>query len=229
MIDRHLRHLRAGDRRHHLGAVLGDAAGLRRLADHEARDVLQEQQGDAALAGELDEVRGLERGLGIEDAVVGEDRHGQPLDVGEARHQRLRVVGLELVHLAAIDQAGDDLARVVLGHERGRHHAVDLGRIVGRRARRPHVDVDLLHRVEVGDDVAHDLQGMRVVERIVIGDARLARVHLGAAQLLGAHRLAGCGLHQRRAGEEDGALPAHDDRTRPTSPARRRRPPCTSP
>ena len=165
----------------------GDAAGLRRLAHHEAGDVLQEQQRDLALAGQLDEVRGLQRRLRIEDAVVGQDRHRQPLDVGEAGHQRLRVVGLELVHLAAVDQPGDDLARVVLRHQRGRHHAVELGRVVGRRARLAQRDVDLLHRIEVGDDVAHDLQRVLVVERVVVGDAGLARVHLGAAQLLRAH------------------------------------------
>jgi hypothetical protein len=48
---------------HHLGAVLGDAAVLVLAADHEAGDVLQEQQRDLALAAQLDEVRGLERAL----------------------------------------------------------------------------------------------------------------------------------------------------------------------
>jgi hypothetical protein len=37
--------------------VLGDAAVLVFAPDHEARDVLQEQQGDAALVAQLDEVR----------------------------------------------------------------------------------------------------------------------------------------------------------------------------
>ena len=36
-------------------------------------------------------------------------------------------------------------------------------------------------------------------------------MHVGAAELFGAHHLAGRGLHQRRAAEEDGALVAHDD------------------
>src|ERR1700722_1868023 len=42
-------HVGAGHRRHHLGAVLGDAARLVFLADHEAGDVLQEDQRNAAL------------------------------------------------------------------------------------------------------------------------------------------------------------------------------------
>jgi hypothetical protein len=35
----------------------------------------------------------------------------------------------------------------------------------------------------------------------------MRRVHVRAAQLLGGHDLAGRGLHQRRAAEEDRALP----------------------
>ena len=46
----------------------------------------------------------------------------------------------------------------------------------------------------------------------VVGDAGNPRVHVGAAQLLGADDLAGGGLDQRRPGEEDRALLAHDDR-----------------
>src|SRR5581483_4431320 len=59
--DGELRYLGAGDRGHHLGAVARDAARLVLLADHEARDVLQEYQRDSPLAAKLDEMRGLER------------------------------------------------------------------------------------------------------------------------------------------------------------------------
>ena len=51
-----------------------------------------------------------------------------------------------------------------------------------------------------------DAQGMRVVHRVVIGDARDAGVHLGAAQILGADDLAGRGFDQRRPAQEDRAL-----------------------
>ncbi len=54
-------------------------------------------------------------------------------------------------------------------------------------------------------------QRVMVVLRQVIGDARLARMHVGAAQFLRAHHLAGRRLHQRRAAEEDGALVLDDD------------------
>ena len=45
----------------------------------------------------------------------------------------------------------------------------------------------------------------------MVGHARDARVHFGAAQLLRAHHLAGGRLHQRRPAEEDRALALDDD------------------
>ena len=45
-----------------------------------------------------------------------------------------------------------------------------------------------------------------VVGGEVVGDARDARVHVAAAELLGGDLLAGRGLHERRAAEEDRAL-----------------------
>ncbi len=53
---------------------------------------------------------------------------------------------------------------------------------------------------------------MLVVERLVIGDAGSARVHLGPAELLGRDVLTGRGLHERRAAEEDRPGALDDDR-----------------
>ena len=53
---------------------------------------------------------------------------------------------------------------------------------------------------------------MRVVEGIMIGDAGDARMNLGAAKILRRDDLAGGGLDERRTGQKDRALPAHDDR-----------------
>ena len=111
--DGEFRHAGGGDGRHQLGAVLGDAAGLVFPPDHEAGDVLQEQQRDAALAAELDEMRALQGGFGKQDAVVGEDADRIAPDVGEAADQRRAVARLELVELAAVDDAGDHLAHVI--------------------------------------------------------------------------------------------------------------------
>ena len=52
---------------------------------------------------------------------------------------------------------------------------------------------------------------MLVILGEMIDHARLARMEVAAAQILGADLLARRGLHQRRAGEEDRALVADDD------------------
>ena len=64
----------------------------------------------------------------------------------------------------------------------------------------------LFARVQGADDAAHDRERMNVVGRVVVGDAGEARMHVGAAEILGRDDLAGRRLHQRRAAEEDGAL-----------------------
>src|SRR5690606_30109913 len=105
---------------------LGDAAGLVLLADHETGDVLQEQQRNAALAGQLDEMRTFLRRLGEEDAVVGQDRDRIAMDMREAADQRAAVQRLELVEQRTVNEAGDHFAHVegLLGI--GRNDAIQL-------------------------------------------------------------------------------------------------------
>ncbi len=55
-------------------------------------------------------------------------------------------------------------------------------------------------------------EGLLLVRRVVVGDAGEPRVHVGAAQLLGRHLLAGRRLHEGRPPEEDRALPLDDHR-----------------
>ena len=212
--DRELRHLRARDRHHELGAVAGDAAGLVLLADHEAGDVLQEDERDAPLARELDEVRALLRALGEEDAVVREDPDREALDVRPAADERLAVERLELVEAAAVDDPRDHLARVHVRAVVVGDQAVELVRVerrrLGRRraptaARgvRPCVFATMRRAIA---SACSSLGG------VVVGDAGLAGVDVGAAELLGGHVLAGRRLHERRAADEDRAGAAHDHR-----------------
>src|SRR3954452_24821073 len=81
--DRELRDLGGGDGRHQLRPVLRDPGFLVLAADHEPRDVLEEDQRDAALAGELDEVRALQGRLAEEDPIVGDDPYRVAGDVPE--------------------------------------------------------------------------------------------------------------------------------------------------
>ena len=62
------------------------------------------------------------------------------------------------------------------------------------------------------DDRPAQRQRVRVVVGEVIGDAGEPRVHVGAAELFGRHFLAGRGLHERRAAQEDRAGALDDDR-----------------
>jgi hypothetical protein len=78
-----------------------------------ARDVLQKDERDAPGRAQLDEVGALERALGEQDAVVGDDPDRVAHDAGEAADQRLAVEGLELVHAAPVHDARDHLPHVV--------------------------------------------------------------------------------------------------------------------
>src|SRR5690606_8102084 len=133
---RDLRHPRARDGRDELRAVLRNAAALGVLADHEAGDVLEEEEGEAAPIADLDEVRALERRLREQNAIVREDADRPPLDARERADERRAVALLELVDLRAVDDAREELADVVLPAHVLRHDAVELlGRVERRLVR----------------------------------------------------------------------------------------------
>jgi hypothetical protein len=128
-------------------------------------------------------------------------------DAGKAAHQGRAVQRLELVKLRAVDDAGDDLAHVIGRAHIGGDDAVEfLGVEFRRLARFDARSTVGFAGVQVGHDGADDLQGVLVVLGHMVDHAGPAAVGVGAAQLLGADDLAGGGLHQRRAGQEDGAL-----------------------
>ena len=54
------------------------------------------------------------------------------------------------------------------------------------------------------------MQGVVIVQRVMVGDPRLSAVKVGASQLLGTDLLAGGGLHEGRPAQEDGALEETD-------------------
>lgn len=81
--DGELGYVRACHGRDELGPVLGDAAFFRVAADHEAADVLEEDERDASLGAKLDEMGAFEGGFGEEDAVVSENADLVPVDASE--------------------------------------------------------------------------------------------------------------------------------------------------
>ena len=113
---------------------------------------------------------------------------------------------------ARVDDAADHLAHVVRRPRVGRDDVVELLGVLerllddcGGLGRGPVV------AAEGVDDAAHDAQRVGVVVGEVVDDARLARVHVTAAEVLRADDLAGGRLHQRRSAEEDRALLLDDD------------------
>ena len=69
---------------------------------------------------------------------------GIAVDVRESGDERGAVARLELVELAAVDDARDDLAHIERLARVGRHDAVQLGRVVVRVARLAQLRADVL-------------------------------------------------------------------------------------
>jgi hypothetical protein len=179
-----------------------------------AADILQEQQRNAALAGELDEMSALLRAFGEQHAVIGEDRDRHAPDMRKAADERAAIVLLEFVKLAAIDQPRDHLFDII-----GRAHIVgdDGVKVISvefGRARVFEGDIFRSARVcaKLADDIAHDGKRVFVIFGEVIDHARFSRVQITAAQILGSDLLARRSLYQRRSGEEDRALIADNHR-----------------
>ena len=132
---------------------------------------------------------------------------------GEAGDQRLAVERLELGKIRAVDEPRDDAARIVLAAEIDRHDRLQIAlrRRAARSTRRSGIEGAGAgpRFFTIWRTIA---KRVPVVERVMIGDAGAARMHLGAAELLGRHHLAGRGFHQRRAAEKDRPLPLHDHR-----------------
>ena len=163
-----------------------------------------------ALAGQLHEVRALERRLREEDAVVGDDRHGIAPDVREAAHERVAVERLELGEARAVDEPRDHLAHVERRALVGRDHARELLGVAGGLLGRQRLERAARRGSEPRHRLAQQREGVLVRARERVGDARDARVHVGAAELLRGHFLARRGLHERWPCEEDRPRALHD-------------------
>src|SRR5207248_11102352 len=143
-----------------------------------AGDGLQNDKPDPALHAELDKMRALERALRKQDAVTGEDADGIAADMREAAHEGRAVELRELVQLAAVDDAGNDVARVIGPAYIFRDDAVDLFGRIERLPRLRERQRHLFHRVQIADDLPRDAERVPVVERVMIGDAGDAAMHI---------------------------------------------------
>ena len=207
-----VRHRRVGDRIEHLRALLDDARGFELTPDHEAGDVLQEQQRRVDLVAQLDEVRALLRRIGREHAQVGEHPHRIAVDRRPPAHQRGPEAGLELLEARAVHHPGQHGVHVDRCPQVASHQAQELVGIVTRRVRPQRRPRSGLAPVEVRHDLAALADRVHLVDREVVAEARDLGVHAGTAEGLVVALLARRHLHQRRSGEEDLRLVLHQDR-----------------
>jgi hypothetical protein len=130
----------------------------------------------------------------------------------ETTDQRVAEQGFEFVKLTAVDKAGDDFMHIIGRAHILRDQAVEILGGVERRAWVLHRHMRRLLRAKVADDIAQDGDGMVVPIGQMVRHARGARVQFRPAQRFGVDILARRGLHQRRPGQKDRALFAHDHR-----------------
>src|SRR5262249_54259033 len=139
--DADLGDVHVADGVHHLGAGADDPLLLGILADHEAVDVVEEDQRDLVLAAVEDEAGGLLGALAVDDAaeldrvagaahvglLVGDDADGEAAEAGEAADERRAVLLPVLLELAAVDEARQHVAHVVLADAVARDDAAQVG------------------------------------------------------------------------------------------------------
>ncbi len=144
------------------------------------------------------------------DRLVGHDAYGRALDAAEADHDVLREAGVDLEELPVVQDAGDHAVHVIGLVGRVRNEPVELGihvrdltgRLVvaapahGRAHPGPPQHRRVLKVVgrQVGQQLAGEAEAVILVLGLVVGDARLDVVGVGAAELLEADFLPGHGL-----------------------------------
>src|SRR5262249_14864633 len=153
--DADFRHHTVGHGVDHFCAGADDAVPFGVSADHEAVDVVQENERNFVLVAVEDEARGFFGGLGVDDAakfnallvgaagkrlhmlfLVGDDAHSPSANARIAAEQSLAVFGAIFLEFAGVDDAGNDFAHVVLLARIIGEDAVDFLALVQRLARR---------------------------------------------------------------------------------------------
>ncbi len=175
-------------------------------------DVGEGDDRDVEAVAEAHEARGLERRGDVERAgevqrLVGDDADGAAGQARQADDDVLRVVGVDLQEVGAVDDAVDHLAnvvglRLVLGQD-GQHLFVAASGVVA------HLDdgrvVHVVQR-QVSDEAPHLVEAVLLGIEGEVGDAGARGVHAGAAEVLVRDLFHRDGLHDVRAGDEHVAV-----------------------
>src|SRR5262249_42723074 len=154
-------------------------------AHHVTSDVLQKHERGLPLTADLDEMRGLQRALAEQHAVVGENANRVAVDPGPSRDERRAVARFELVKAATVDDARQELADLVGLARVPRYEPVELlGVVCGRLRRRYPLERKLLGEGQVRKDRAHDLERVGIIVGEMVRHTRDTRVHVAASELL---------------------------------------------
>src|SRR5690606_16025487 len=196
------RHFRARLHHDHLGAVLGDAALFVFLADHVTGDVLQKYEWRMVLIAQLHKVRGLQRAVVEQHAVVAEHADLVAPDIREAADHRLAVIRLVFGKTAAIDDTRDHFAHIELLLDVVGDDAVQLVWVVIRIFRGFSLRREFGFLFPLHGNLAADGDGLALIAREIIAGATDAGVHTRTAEFIDSYVFAGRGFNQRWAAEK---------------------------
>ena len=149
---------------------------------------------------------------GEHERLVGDDADRAAFHAREADDHVPGVGLLDLEEVGLVDDLEDQLLDVVglvrvVGDQRVEREVLAVGAVLGRQAAARRT---VVRRQEVHEP-AHLEKRLDVVLVGAVGDRRLGRVHAGAAELLGRHRLVGHRLHDVGAGDEHVARVLHHE------------------
>ncbi len=113
---------------------------------------------------------------------------------------------------APIDKTSNYLAYIIAFTVISWNNAIQVVRVITRRLGFSDIPGDVLAPVEVGDNTTANGQSVFIIHGIMIGYAGNTAMHIGPTQVFRAHLFACRCFYQRRSGQEDCAIPAHDHR-----------------
>ena len=188
-----------------LGAVTDDAVVLLIGAGHVSRDVNQGEKRDVEAVAEADEAGRLVGGVYLQRArhavgLVGHDADCASVNSGEAHHDVLGELGLDLKEAVLVDEAVYDVADVIAALRVVGDDVDDLLAGVHGDAG----DIGGIFKVglgEVAQKTADSVEAGLVIREGEVSDTALGHVHHGAAQLFDGHGLAGDGLDDGGSGD----------------------------
>src|SRR5215472_5168880 len=130
--------------------------------------------------------------------------------MSKATDQRRPIEFFELVETTAIDNTRDYLAYIVAFATISWDDAVEIAGVIAWWLHCVNIPGNILATVEIGDDAATDRQGMFIIERVMIGDARYTTMHIGTTQVFCTNLFSRRGLNQWRTGQENSAIATHN-------------------